>query len=381
MTTPQAGILLNAPQAPHIQNPVAPPQAGMIIQPVGPPQAAYPPVAQYCLNEAGAKSYLAESGYSAALQDLFLREAAKIPMRYFICDDSGSMDTPDGSKLTSMTGPIKKLNGISRWNEMTDTMKFHLGLAHASNAMSEFRFLNTGVPVLVGGGPQSNQARVQFQNYLDGSTNGATPLCRHIGEIIASVRTIEPHLRQTGQKACIIIVTDGEASDGNLAQALQPLKGLPVWVIIRLCTSQESISAYYEDMDKLVEGVQMDVLDDLFEEGVAINSLNPWLTYNVQMHRLREFGCGSKELDALDERALSLDQIHGVVPLLLGGGKSIYPHPDVDWKGFKGAVDAKLRSDPLNKMFHIPTSSKRDIIDLKSMGTKYGKEGGCCTIS
>lgn len=38
----------------------------------------------------------------------------------------------------------------------------------------------------------------------------------------------------------------------------------------------------------------MDVLDDLFGEAEEIKSKNPWITYNAFMHRIREFGCGSK---------------------------------------------------------------------------------------
>eukprot|EP01034_Spumella_vulgaris_P015571 gene15571-19896_t len=69
------------------------------------------------------------------------------------------------------------------------------------------------------------------------------------------------------QKALVVIATDGEASDGEVAEAMRPLKDLPVWA--------KEIHAY-----------------------------NPWLTYGEPLQRLREFGCSVKELDLLDERRL-----------------------------------------------------------------------------
>lgn len=44
---------------------------------------------------------------------------------------------------------------------------------------------------------------------------------------------------------------------------------------------------------------------------------NPWLTYGEPLHRLREFGIPIKEIDLLDEAALSLDQIRLFCSLLL----------------------------------------------------------------
>ena len=66
-----------------------------------------------------------------------------------------------------------------------------------------------------------------------------TPLCRHIRDVITSIRAIESKLRSNGQRACVIIATDGESSDGDIAAAMKPLESLPCWVVIRLCTSDD----------------------------------------------------------------------------------------------------------------------------------------------
>jgi len=66
-----------------------------------------------------------------------------------------------------------------------------------------------------------------------------TPLCHHIREIIEEIRSIEDSLRRNNQMACVIIATDGESTDGDVAEALKPLEHLPCFVVVRLCTHDE----------------------------------------------------------------------------------------------------------------------------------------------
>lgn len=59
-------------------------------------------------------------------------------------------------------------------------------------------------------------------------------------------------LRQTNQKVCVIIATDGESSDGDIAAAMRPLQQLPVWVVIRLCTDENRIVDYWNNIDNVL---------------------------------------------------------------------------------------------------------------------------------
>lgn len=59
-------------------------------------------------------------------------------------------------------------------------------------------------------------------------------------------------LRQTNQKVCVVIATDGESSDGDIAAAMRPLSQLPVWVVIRLCTDEDRIAEYWNNIDKVL---------------------------------------------------------------------------------------------------------------------------------
>ena len=196
-------------------------------------------------------------------------------------------------------------------------MKFHINLAKYAKAPTEFRFLNgnsirLGYPDESDRDSRNHDALLSSLNYMDG---GGTPLCQHIRAVISSIRPIADELRSNGQKACLIIATDGESSDGDIAEAMRPLKDLPVWVVIRLCTNEDKIVSYWNSIDEQLE-LNMDVIDDFCGEAQEVCSNNPWLTYGEPLQRFREFGSQLKELDQLDEAKLTKEQLLRVCHLM-----------------------------------------------------------------
>ena len=137
-------------------------------------------------------------------------------------------------------------------------------------------------------------------------------MCRHINEIIPQIQAAKDQLLQNGQKAVVIIATDGESSDGDIARAMIPLQSLPVNVVIRLCTNDDRVCEYWNNIDNQLE-LEIDVLDDLKSEANEIFELNPWLIYADPIHRLREFGIPNKEFDIVDEVKLSSEQLKNVI--------------------------------------------------------------------
>lgn len=226
----------SAPSAPPSFNPYssAPPAAPPAISTsaVPPPQS---------INYPGAYEYLTAHGWPRGLQDTFLKNLQRVPLRFFICDDSGSMAANDGHKLIKSGGQVKFIT-CSRWSELTDSLNFHAGLAQAANAKSEFRLLNGAAPIVLGDDrdPDGNKI-ASLRAIFDNGPNGGTPLCYHIREVTAQITAVAASLRASGQRACVIIATDGESSDGDLAAALRPLKDLPCFVVVRLCTDEDRI--------------------------------------------------------------------------------------------------------------------------------------------
>lgn len=63
---------------------------------------------------------------------------------------------------------------------------------------------------------------------------------------------MEGYLRSVNQKVVVVIATDGESSDGDVATALKPLERLPATVVIRLCTDEEKVCNYWNQIDKVL---------------------------------------------------------------------------------------------------------------------------------
>jgi hypothetical protein len=269
------------------------------------------------INETGIRAFLTEHQWPKGLQEIFIRNLNIVPMRYFICDDSGSMSHNDGKLLVPSSDNSYRYRKCSRWTELTSALKFHADLARIGKAPSQFRFLNRGAPMMVGNTSteEEEQGYQQIISSFNNSPSGGTPLCSHIREVVAEITCMEEILRLHNQKVAVIIATDGESSDGNIADALRPLQNLPVWVVIRLCTDSETIMNYWNQVDQEIE-LEIDVLDDFENEAQEITAHNSWLTYGEPLHRLREFGISFKEMDLLDEKALSLEQVMIVVPIL-----------------------------------------------------------------
>lgn len=213
-------------------------------------------------NQEGAMQFLTRNDWPTGLQQAFLKNVAKLPMRYFICDNSGSMVASDGHRLIG-EGVNKRVVPSSRWGELGDFVRFHAGLAHAGKLTSQFRMLNGGFPITVGSKNDNSDASLrQVLSLLEDSPSGGTPLCRHIAEVCNEIRSIEGFLRNTNQKAAVIIATDGESSDGEMAAAMAPLKELPCWVVVRLCTDEDKVVSYWNNIDKVLE-LDLDILDDI----------------------------------------------------------------------------------------------------------------------
>lgn len=243
-----------------------------------------------------------------------------------ICFLIGSMLTSDGKRLHGEGQSTKALT-CTRWAELSESLRFHLSLSREAILPSEFRLLNGAAPVLVGidhkdHKPQESKdpkdAVSNMQRLLDAfeeSPSGQTPLCWHIRDVIKNLEPIADRLRLASQKVAIIIATDGEPTDGDLVETLRPLQQLPVWLIVRLCTDDERIVNFWNNVDTQLE-LDMDVIDDLFREAEGVAAANKWLTYSEPLHRLREFGITVKEFDLLDESLLTGDQIRSVTSMM-----------------------------------------------------------------
>ena len=306
------------------------------------------------LDEVSLRKYLRKQKWPKGLQDILIKSSKKSPIRFIIIDDSGSMSKVDGKRLMT-DGRNCKMLKCSRWTELQETVRTQASISQSGKIISEFRLLNGADPVIIGLDADDAENMNFLEEVLEQSPAGQTPICEHIESIIENISSIADILRSNGQRATVIICTDGESTDGNLAEVMKPLQDLPVWLVVRLCTDEKNVIDYWNDIDRELE-IEMDVIDDFVGDASEIYNVNSWLIYGEPLHRMREFGSSIKEMDHLDEKLLGHDEMLVIIGALLFEGKTKeIPHPEMNWSAFIASVKkqnaaAERNYDPISKM-------------------------------
>ena len=318
-------------------------------------------------------------------------------LRYWIIDNSGSMQQTDGHRIIpTHNREVVKMVPCSRWEEITECVEYHVKLAGLIEAPTRFRLLNNpGINVgpqqfSVGEDPTKSSLLIDVQEGLSiinkARPGGCTPLTSHILEIHNEISNMSSELRRLGKKVVIVIATDGLPTDERgyggenhkqeFVNALRLLEGLPVWVVVRLCTDEEDVVSFYNDLDEQLE-LSLEVLDDFTGEAIEVTGENPWLNYTLPLHRLREFGYHDRVFDMLDERALTKTEIRDYCALLFDGSEQFdgVPDPNLDWDGFAQNMERLLRGE--DKQYDPVKKRLRAWIDMKKLNRLHGHHFGC----
>jgi hypothetical protein len=315
------------------------------------------------------------------------------PLRIWIVDNSGSMNTSDGHRLVESpkNDSIKFVN-CTRWAEMQQTVDYHTQLAALIRSPTVFRMLNDPGAI---NGPQQFSIAERGDQFIDedlaiaqstimnSSPSGVTPLVQHLREIRSNILQLEPELRKNGTRVAVVIATDGLPSDNRgyadasvkreFVDALRALEGLPVWVVIKLCTDEDSVVEYYNELDSQLE-LSLEVLDDFVGEAQEVYEYNKWLNYGLPLHRLREMGYHDRIFDLLDERKLSKGELRDFCRILFGDDRMDgVPDPEGDWKAFLAAVTALVNKE--KKQWNPVSKKMEPWFDARRLKKAYGGGG------
>lgn len=172
------------------------------------------------------------------------------------------MANTDGHRLvqTKNNSVPYKLLSCSRWKEIQETVEYHAQIAALLEAPTTFRLLNNpGMHVgpqefsIATNGTDMIQRELNVARSVMGkaSPTGVTPLARHIRDIREQIYQLVPVLSQQGKRVAIVLATDGlptneygisgRESNNDFTDALRSLQGLPVWIVIRLCTDEDNV--------------------------------------------------------------------------------------------------------------------------------------------
>ena len=302
----------------------------------------------------------------------------------------------DGHRIAeSLSAKVVKLVGCSRWSELQQTVEYHAQISALLKAPTVFRLLNDPGRIV---GPQQfsvaerggeflqEDVAVAIQTMSHASPSGCTPLSQHIVEIRENIMAMLPQLQNTGQKVAIILATDGLPSDSygmtNSATRLEfetnlrSLAGLPVWVVVRLCTDEDSVVEYYNNLDGQLE-LSLEVLDDWVGEAQEIYETNPWLNYGICLHRMREMGFHNRLFDLLDERRLNLSELKEFFTYLFGPEAfDGAPDPSLDFNAFLYHV--KTVSSKAGQLWNPVSKRMGPWIDVKKLKSMYADK--CCIM-
>ncbi len=309
------------------------------------------------------------------------------------------MNANDGNRLVPTAKNTQvKLVPCTRWAELTETVNYHAQMAALIQAPTSFRLLNNpGAHI----GPQEfsvadkgvdaaiiqRDLDVAIRTMRAASPSGVTPLAQHVREIRENVLSMMDDLNAEGKKVAVILATDGLPTNNqgiggfqernDFTDALRSMEGLPVWIVIRLCTDEENVVEFYNSLDQQLE-LSIEVLDDLIGEAEEVHENNPWLNYCLQLHRMREMGIPHRLFDLLDERAFTKSELREFCFLLFGAGRfDGVPDPEADWAGFLKSLESILSEE---KQQWNPVKKKmKPMLNLKEMNRIYNA-GEACVI-
>ena len=324
---------------------------------------------------------LQKRGFPMGLSEELVTAVSSCPVRFFVCDNSGSMWSSDGHVLRGK-GKNTQLMPCTRWAEMKAMVECHAELAGLLQATTIFHMLNhPGDPRVPQVFSIAEHGSDQIPQDIDvakmAMTNcqpqGPTPLSERLLEIREKIAVISPTLTAKGQKAVVVLATDGLPTDTyggstpeaarEFVQILRSLQDYPVWVVVRLCTDDAETRAFYNSLDEELE-LPLEVLDDHVAEAKEVAKFNGWLNYGIPLHRTRELGYQHRIFDLLDERPLNKDEVKEFLELLFGRD-ALMNVPDVhtDWSGFVKGVSRVLKNE--NNQWNPRTQKMEPWVDVK----------------
>ena len=111
------------------------------------------------------------------------------------------------------------------------------------------------------------------------SPSGVTPLTQHIWDIQQQISAMAHDLRKKQKRVALILATDGLPTDEHgyggqeitnaFVRALWSLEGLPIWIVIRLCTDEAAVTEFYNSLDEELE-LNLEVVDEYKSEAKEV---------------------------------------------------------------------------------------------------------------
>jgi hypothetical protein len=223
-------------------------------------------------------------------------------------------------------------------------------------------------------GGEADQLSALRKLLANNGPRGVTPITERLEDIHRRVQSEVSTLAQAQQMISLTVVTDGLPTSPSCGQSspadrkvmIETLRTLcttlPIQLVIRLCTDEESTIGFYNNIDAEVE-LPLDILDDMNGEAQEVaNQGNGWFAYTPELHRIREAGSLCKILDDIDERPLNETEVRHLAELL-SGSKQTLAH--LDRMQFLKRIGQLVASAP--KVYDARRQDLRPILDMRGL--------------
>mmetsp|Transcript_11546 Transcript_11546/g.28447 ORF Transcript_11546/g.28447 Transcript_11546/m.28447 type:complete len:1057 (-) Transcript_11546:58-3228(-) len=305
------------------------------------------------------KQYLKDLGLPAGLFSTVYQNCKLCDHRLWLVDNSSFMTVRDAHCIGGDMERIQKTNGVTRWHELQECVAFHAKMASRCWIPTKFWLVNDPKCAAVELSQKSSlcwtipkdisseMSRLRTIMTSSVPSSSSNPLTQYVRSVQRGIARESSRLNSHGKHATLVFCTQGIPTDERggmdqevmraLRRDLEKLSELPVRFVFRLCTVNEKVVDIYNTIDAQMDFC--DVLDDYWGEALEVQLHNPWLTYGIGIHRLREAGLAWGLMTDLDRRPLSLDEIHQFCKLFFigenNGGMTTdhLPHPR-NWMSF-----------------------------------------------
>ena len=327
-------------------------------------------------------------GFPDGLARNLVREVTSLyPLRFWCIDNSASMFKDDCRRFVNDETRLGNNSHeptvkCTRWMELQETAKYHARLAGLLGATTIFRLLNhySNEPQEYVVSRESDTAAAIAM--LEGiQPDGVSLLTQHVSSIHERIQSMEHDLRQQGQKVVVVLATDGLPSNRfgestpemqqDFINSLKQLQLLPVWIVVRLCTTDRDVLNFYRRLDMELER-PVDVIGSFLIEAKEVARLNKWLNYALPLHRAREMGLSSRLPDLLDERQLTKDEFLEMTELLFDkDALEAAPNVHSDWYEFVNYLKEHVLPRT-GQQWNPATKRVECWIDCGKLKTAYG---------
>ena len=298
-----------------------------------------------------------------------------IDSRLWLMENTSSMKIRDShrAKINSKLKHIIKLDGHSRWAELTQVVDFHAKMSARCFLPTKFWLVNDpgqSVPqrfaVAWGTHEDVKMERTIAINMMDRikfDGMDKCPLTGQLRKIEKRVREEAPRLMAATKSVSIVLCAQGRLTNefgdegpevmNEFVDVLDSLSKLPVKIVVRLCAGDDEAKHFLDKVDS--KSNSLVVLDDYWGEAIEVYLHNPWLTYGLGIHRFREASLTSSLVNDLGRKCFLADDIYEFCREFFVGEKEIQlPHPQTSIGAFMNAIrrllkDEKLQWNPMKE--------------------------------